>query len=266
MSKESENCTYLTYLSLLPDNNTFSLKKTFRSYLNKQTSPSNLCLACLLSLPTPLPNHTPHNTFSLLSTQEFRLCKVREKKTPPPKKKSKCLLLLLLPQAPRHHRSQPNTRPASPKYAPRRRTTHPFDYNSYALKQTNVPTTAYPYHWISWSNTTGSAHAWIRPEPRWGSMPMYSAQSWRRWQGCMSCGRGIWLESMMIWGLRGIWRRAISLLRGGCELKGHEGGWEKIENVREGGIWQCLDGEMISFFLLVSLPHTWNRRVSGSAW
>lgn len=146
---------------------TLSLQRpTLSSYTNKHTY--TLQVICFL-LRAYLPTHhiqTP-NTYSLLSAprtiggtelyhphppirpnlfffffspQEFRLLqgekrreRKEEKKDQKKSKPTKCLLLLPQAlQAPQHQPSQPNTKPALPKYAPRRRPTHSYDYNSSA--------------------------------------------------------------------------------------------------------------------------------------
>lgn len=90
------------------------------------------------SFTIPIPPIRPILFF--FSSQEFRLLqgekrreRKEEKKIKKKSKPTKCLLLLPQAlQAPQHQTSQPNTKPALPKYAPRRRPTHSYDYNSSA--------------------------------------------------------------------------------------------------------------------------------------
>lgn len=92
------------------------------------------------ALPSPSPHPSYPIFFFFFSPQEFRLLqgekrreRKEEKKNQKKSKPTKCLLLLPQAlQAPQHQPSQPNTKPALPKYAPRRRPTHSYDYNSSA--------------------------------------------------------------------------------------------------------------------------------------
>ena len=92
------------------------------------------------SFTIPIPPSVLSYFFFLFLPKSSVFCKGKkegkERKKKKIKKKSKpTKCLLLLPQAlqaPQHQPSQPNTKPALPKYAPRRRPTHSYDYNSSA--------------------------------------------------------------------------------------------------------------------------------------